>query len=376
MAYTSDRNYQIIIELLKYHNIKKVIASPGATNVSFVASIQQDPFFEIYSSVDERSAAYIACGMSAECGEPVVLTCTGATASRNYLPGLTEAYYRKLPIIAITSTRPISFIGHNYPQVIDRTNVINDVSICSVQIPMVKDDIDEWNCTIKANEAILKVCSGDPGPVHLNVETNGARFNVDTISPIKAIDRILVTDVFPQIDRKKKTAIFVGAHKVWSDALTSAVERFCENNNAVVICDHTSNYNGKYKVLAALVTHQIDYHAKCRDLDIVIHLGDVSGSYIDFNVKEVWRVALDGKLCDTFRALRYVFQMDELSFFENYNKRNQSAKNTTFLKSGVRNITKFLQRSQNFHFQICGAHIRSQINYLIILSYTLLFLIH
>lgn len=99
--YTSERNAQIVIALLKANNIRKIIVSPGATNITFVASIQQDPYFEIYSSVDERSAAYMACGLAAESGEPVVLSCTGATASRNYLPGLTEAFYRKLPVLAI-----------------------------------------------------------------------------------------------------------------------------------------------------------------------------------------------------------------------------------------------------------------------------------
>ena len=98
--YSSERSIQLLISLLKQHNIKKIVASPGTTNLSFVASLQQDSWFEMYSSVDERSAAYIACGMAAELGEPVVLTCTGATASRNYISGLTEAYYRKLPVLA------------------------------------------------------------------------------------------------------------------------------------------------------------------------------------------------------------------------------------------------------------------------------------
>ena len=78
--YTNERNVQIMIFLLKAHGIKRVIASPGTTHMTFIGSIQQDPWFEVYSSVDERSAAYIACGMAAESGEPVVLSCTGATA--------------------------------------------------------------------------------------------------------------------------------------------------------------------------------------------------------------------------------------------------------------------------------------------------------
>ena len=85
--YTAEKNIQILLGLLKAHGIKKIIVSPGTTNVSFVASMQYDPYFEIYSAADERSAAYIACGMAEESGEPVVITCTGATASRNYVSG-------------------------------------------------------------------------------------------------------------------------------------------------------------------------------------------------------------------------------------------------------------------------------------------------
>ena len=115
--YTDERNAQILIALMKEHGIRKVIASPGTTNICLVASLQHDPYFQIFSSVDERSAAYMACGMAAESGEPVALSCTGATASRNYVPGLTEAFYRKLPVIAITSSQPNCRIGHNIAQV-------------------------------------------------------------------------------------------------------------------------------------------------------------------------------------------------------------------------------------------------------------------
>jgi 2-succinyl-5-enolpyruvyl-6-hydroxy-3-cyclohexene-1-carboxylate synthase len=101
--YTDEENAQIIIALLKAHGIRKIVASPGTTNIPITGSVQNDPYFEVYSAADERSAAYLACGLTYESGEPVVLSCTGATASRNYLPGLTEAWYRKLPVIAITS---------------------------------------------------------------------------------------------------------------------------------------------------------------------------------------------------------------------------------------------------------------------------------
>ena len=119
LYYTDEKNVQMLIALMKAHGIKKVIASPGNTNVTFVGSIQHDSYFEVYSAVDERSAAYMACVMAAESKDPVASSGTGATASRNYVPALTEAFYRKLPILAITSTQHTGRIGQLVPQVID-----------------------------------------------------------------------------------------------------------------------------------------------------------------------------------------------------------------------------------------------------------------
>ena len=75
--YTSETHIQILIALMKAHGVRKIVVSPGTTNVCLVGSLQSDSYFEIYSSVDERSAAYIACGLAAESGEPVALSCTG-----------------------------------------------------------------------------------------------------------------------------------------------------------------------------------------------------------------------------------------------------------------------------------------------------------
>lgn len=331
MGYTSERNNQIVIELLKYHGIKKIVISPGATNVSLVASIQNDNYFELYSSVDERSAAYLACGLSEESGEPVALSCTGATASRNYFPGLTEAYYRKLPILAITSTMPIDRIGHNIPQVIDRTNVTNDVAKGSYYIPMIDNPEDEWNCIVKVNEAILELTHNGNGPVHMNVETRqGGTFDIKSIDYVRPIDRLTVKSTFPDI-KHNRIVVFVGAHSKWKPELTEKVNMFCEQYNAVVLGDHTSNYKGPYSVPSSLITNQRKKKEQFRDFDLMIHLGNISGAYLGVSPKEVWRVNPDGKICDTYKSLRYVFEMDEEEFFSHYVK-NNSIEDTSYFQ--------------------------------------------
>ena len=66
--YSSEENVLELIALMKAHGVRKIVASPGTTNITFVGSIQNDPYFEIYSCIDERSAAYIACGLAEESG--------------------------------------------------------------------------------------------------------------------------------------------------------------------------------------------------------------------------------------------------------------------------------------------------------------------
>lgn len=316
--YTNEKHTQILIALLKAHGIKKVIASPGTTNITFIASIQHDPYFEIYSAADERSAAYIACGLSAESGEPIVLSCTGATASRNYIPALTEAFYRKLPILAITATQPIDRIGHNIAQVIDRRVQLNDIVKLSVQVSGVNNEDDKWACEIAINKAILELKHHGGGPVHINFTTTYSTiYDTKVLPDVSVINRITYKDSLPDIP-KGKIGIFVGNHKKWSSKLIDLVDVFCEKYNAIVFCDHTSNYKGKYRAFAGLIATQENYKSPCCFVNLLIHIGDISGGYMSFYPTKVWRVNPDGEVCDTFRKLQYTFEMEEEDFFERY----------------------------------------------------------
>lgn len=324
LHYTNERNVQIVIALLKAHGIHHVIASPGTTNMTFVVSIENDPWFQIWSSVDERSAAYLACGMAAETGEPVVISCTGATASRNYMPGLTEAYYRKLPVLAITSTRGNHQVGHLIDQQIDRRNLPNDIAMESVTIPMVNDKEDERFCEIEANKAILALKLNGGGPAHINMYTRYSQdFSVSEIPHVNAIFRHTVFDqMLPEIPQNGRIIIFVGAHADFSDRLSAAVDKFCATYDAVVLCDHTSGYRGKYEVHYQLVCGQQQWHSPLANANLCIHIGEVSGNQFNVHAAHTWRVSPDGALRDTFGNLRRVFMMPEEEFFERYAKDN------------------------------------------------------
>lgn len=322
--YSKERNILILVALLKEHGIKKVIASPGTTNLSFVACLQCDPFFEIYSCVDERSAGYIACGLAAETGEPVVITCTGATASRNYVSALTEAYYRKLPILAVTGTQSTDRIGQLHSQLIDRSQIQKDIAKLSVEVRSVNTDEEAHDAAIYINKALTELTRNGGGPVHINLRTRYIRdYSVKELPKVQVIKRFdySTIDLMPEMPTGK-IGIFVGSHKTFSPKQTEAIDNFCASRDAIVLCDHTSGYYGKYKVNFSLVASQTNYKSNNLLLDLCIHIGEISAEYGTLGYmpqsKRVWRVSNDGEIRDQFYKLDSVFALEEDDFFRYY----------------------------------------------------------
>ena len=318
--YSNDKNAQILLSLMKAHNIRKVIASPGTTNIAVVGSMQHDEYFEMYSCVDERSACYMACGLSAESGEPVAIVCTEATASRNYFPGLTEAHYRKLPILVIAGSHGEYSIGNLHSQSIDRTQSPKDTVRYSAFVNKINSSQDESHNVTIINKALIELKRHGGGPVLVNIVASPRGFDTETLPHVKAIKYYNKESLFPTIDGGS-VAIFVGSHTRMSEELTQEIDKCCSIHDAVVFCDHTSGYTGKYKVNFALVCSQKDYKSKLTNPDLLIHIGEVSGDTYStgkISPKKVWRVSEDGEIRDLFHKLDSVFEIDEQSFFKHY----------------------------------------------------------
>lgn len=337
--YTDAKNAQILIALLKAHGIKQIVVNPGTTNIAVAGSVQNDPFFKVFSCVDERHAAYMACGLAAQSGEPVVLSCTGATASRNYFPGLTEAFYRKLPILAVTSSHEMSSCGHVCPQFVDRTSRPNDTVVCSVQCPTVNTNKEQHTCALNINKAILSLWRHGGGPAHINLETGLCSFCTDKLPVVPVIHRYdLSSKQWPQIPPRAKVAVWIGAHAPFTPAQSQALARFAAVHQTIILTDCTSGYHGPYSIQGALICSQTD--AKDNPAfanlkpDLIIHIGEISGDYPTDGFLQktapVWRVNPDGELRDRLGRLTNIFEMPEEAFFEHYTQGKQEQANSFF----------------------------------------------
>lgn len=322
-GYTKNLSVQVLVDLLLKHGIKKAVISPGTTNLEFVAALQYNGQFQIYSSIDERSAAYMACGIAEESGEPVIISCTEATASRNYYPGLTEAFYRKLPIITITGVHRYNFIGTLYPQVIDRSVSPIDSFVYKTQLPVIKDSEDIKDTILLVNKALIIAKSTSSGPVHIDLPccNNDYDFSCKELFYSNKIERYESNSEFPCLPTGK-IVVYIGSHKDFTKEETKLLDDFCASHDSVVYCDHTSGYYGKYAFHAGLLSVQSKTYEIMNNISCLIHFGEQMADWPTMEKLKVaattWRVSPDGELRDTFGTLSKVFKMTISEFLKHY----------------------------------------------------------
>lgn len=322
--YTTAKNVQIIIALLKKHQIKTLVLSPGGTNSPFVRGVQDDEFFNCYSVVDERSAAYFAIGLSLRKKEPVVICCTSAQATRNYMPGLTEAFYKHVPILAITFSKHPQYTYQGYMQAPDQTSIPKDAVKKTFALPYVTNQHDFLQCSRMVNEALLELNHYAPGPVQLNVPMLDDELGIDDtelLPDVKEIRLYREKDLEGLQIKGKKVLIVVGEN---SQLKYSDFDYFLQSHNAAIYVNHLSNIKGERTVWGNLLLSCISQKFFDTNLcpDILITCGGQTGDYplyhklAESNCNyEHWSVNSDGSILDTYDHLTKVFECDPSHFF-------------------------------------------------------------
>ncbi|MCA6038043.1 2-succinyl-5-enolpyruvyl-6-hydroxy-3-cyclohexene-1-carboxylic-acid synthase [Bacteroides thetaiotaomicron] len=331
--YTELKSYQIIIALLKKYGIKHCVLSAGSRNVPFVHSVEEDPFFECYSVVDERSAGYFALGLSQQLQEPVVISCTASTASCNYWPPVAEAFYQGVPLVILTSDRNPAMLGQWEDQMIDQVGMFDRHVKKSVNLPNVENRDDFIHCQRVVNEALLELDHHGTGPVHINIPMKyyNRSFNCKTLPEVTKIERL---DVFSTDDcwvskietLKKCNRILVtcGQSSYVSDAFKETLSQFFHNYNASISIEYMSNMNcdGIINSTVCMDSRYLaDHHFKELLPEIVISYGHNITSGIKELLRhfagqfEHWLIQEDGHIVDMYKSLTTIFECPPLYFF-------------------------------------------------------------
>lgn len=320
--YTIQENVRIVIALLKQYNIRHIVVSPGGTNIPVSQAVQDDPFFHCYSIPDERSAMYFAIGLHLQTGEIIATSCTSAQATRNYVPGLTEAFYKHTPILAITTSKLERFQYQDYMQAPDQTSLPKDAVKATFDLPPVTDENTRVQCIHNARTAMLELTHRSPGPIQLNlriIDVQQSKFENVNLPVLRSVKRYMAWDQWNDINlTDKRILIVIGEHRPFSVAHKRCIEKFCESYNVAVYTNHFSNYHGKYSINGNLL-------ATCGKLsspDILITIGGQTGDYaiygtlVNMSDVEHWRVCEDGNIVDTYNKLTKIFECPDYYFFD------------------------------------------------------------
>lgn len=323
--YTSIKNVQVVLALLKEYHISDVVISPGGNNIPIIHSVESDSYFHCYSVVDERSAAYFAMGMAQQKERPVALVCTSGTAVSNYLPALTEAKYQRVPLIAITSDRSPYLLDQLETQKIDQMNLFSTVCKKDVNLPIVNTDDDLWYCGRLVNEALIAMSNGANGPVHINVPTTGNPFDYscEVLPKVRKIDYFsgaenLNTNIFKEYAiklRDKKILLVIGEGFVNRDNLIPLLTTFCEKSSAVCVVDYISNIHYPEAILSYRIMESMndkDFDSLLPDVVITMGNNILSNNFKRFLRThrlqfDHWAIDEGGEIRDVFKALKAEF---------------------------------------------------------------------
>lgn len=333
METTDKLSCNILADLLIAHGVAHIVISPGSRNTPLIIALTRRKELNCHVVIDERSAAFIALGIGLQTGKPVGLVCTSGTALLNYVPAVAEAFYRQVPLIAISADRPQEWIDQDDSQTLWQQDAL---------IPYVKKSCDlnahldfangEWVCNRLINDVLLEATSLRKGPVHINIRLDNPlnRFTdyaqsssriVKMLYPKEEISTATAREIGCTIASPRKVLIIAGFHKP-DEQLNRALIKIAKLPNIVVMTEtianlHSSSFINRIDTTLCSMT---DTDKRNLKPDVVITLG---GALVSRHIKEWirslsgvehWHVGISHTTIDCFKHLTLRVEMEAKTF--------------------------------------------------------------
>lgn len=216
-------------------DIRNAIICPGSRNAPLTMAFARHPDIQCHSVVDERSAGFIALGMSQVGETPTSLICTSGSAVVNFYPAVVEAFYQRIPLLVITADRPPEMIDQWDGQTMHQSDVFGKHVKASYTMP------DDYSLpevfsqtTLQAYEDSMK---GIKGPVHINVPLREPLYKAKSEAFIYPELGIGYSNIFYDVE----------------DSLKSDINKLQEaiNNNSKVLAVVGHQYSGYFDSMRA-----------------------------------------------------------------------------------------------------------------------------
>lgn len=144
--------------------VRDVVLAPGSRSAPlalalYAADVASD--VRLHVRLDERSAGFLALGLSVGSRAPVAVVTTSGTAVGNLLPAVMEAHHAGRPVVVVSADRPASLRGTGANQTTWQDGIFG-VFAPTVDVPVDASDDDV--------AAAVAAAGRRGGPSHLNLQ--------------------------------------------------------------------------------------------------------------------------------------------------------------------------------------------------------------
>ncbi len=322
-------NVNILTALLLRTGITDMVVCPGSRNAVLVHNFHQLTLqhdnFNVFPVTDERSAGFVALGLSVarDC-RPVAVCVTSGSALLGTLPAVAEAYYRHIPLLVISADRPARWVGQLDGQTLPQAEALQPYTKTFNLDETHSPDDDVW-CRDKVCAALLQLQADGGRPAHINVPLTDPLFGFGTAAlpdcrPIEEYTTATNTPALPpalatKLLSARLPALLIGQNdREWSDI----VNELDSHNRLLVLPELIGNCAGSRRM--ALLEQRPELLQELAP-DLVIHAGgNLVGKQVKLTLRHmtacsVVRIEPGRSLPDTFCHLDAVVRGNTADVF-------------------------------------------------------------
>ena len=244
---------QLLSEVLLQFEVQEVVISPGSRNAPLSIHFANHQKFKTYSIVDERSAGFVALGMSQASRKPSVLCCTSGSATVNYYPAVVEAFYQNIPLLIISADRPENYVDIFDGQTIRQKNIFEQHSYGNFQLSELETDEKNLENYLTIKKAV-QLAIEKSGPVHINIPFSEPLYETTDELSVSIDEFKIPKKIKPELDfiklatdwKKANKILFLVGMQQKNKELQQLLEKVSKLKQVVILTESTSNLSAEH----------------------------------------------------------------------------------------------------------------------------------
>jgi 2-succinyl-5-enolpyruvyl-6-hydroxy-3-cyclohexene-1-carboxylate synthase len=176
----STTQARVVVDELIRGGVRDVVLCPGSRNAPLAFALHDADRagrLRLHVRIDERTAGYLAIGLSVAEHAPVCVAMTSGTAVANLGPAVVEANYARVPLIVLSANRPYELLGTGANQTMEQlgyfgTQVRANISLgLAEDVPEQMDAVNaQWrSVTCRVVVAAKGSRTANAGPVQFDI---------------------------------------------------------------------------------------------------------------------------------------------------------------------------------------------------------------